>query len=204
MLHDHVLLEGHRAPAVTHPGLHRVVAHRQHARGQAQGVDHGAVRLRQARSIAQELSAQQAHREVAIPEAKPGGRPGGFERVHHLPAVAPQPVAALVDQVSQPVGHQIGIGRHVHAVHLDVVGRVGHHHQVVTHVQEPAGELRAAGAAGQRDNAPRHGSGAGGLGPAVHEQVERELGVVGGRVTAEVGDSGLGQHLVVQEGIAGA
>ncbi len=62
-----------------------------------------------------------------------------------------QPPAALVDPVGQPERHQVGIGRDVGAVDLDVVAGVGDHHQLVgaDHVEHAAGELGAAGAAGE-------------------------------------------------------
>ena len=42
------------------------------------------------------------------------------------------------------------------------------------------------------------------LGPAVHEDVERQVGVRLARVAVEVGDARLGEHLVVDERVAGA
>ena len=49
--------------------------------------------------------------------------------------------------------HEVGIGAHVGAVDLDVVGGVGHHDELVAdHVEHPAGELGAARAAGEDDD----------------------------------------------------
>jgi hypothetical protein len=61
-----------------------------------------------------------------------------------VPGVAPQPVAALVDLVGQPVGDEVGIRRDVDAVDLRVVPGVGDDDQVVALVDQPPGELGAA------------------------------------------------------------
>ena len=98
---------------------------------------------------AQALRPEQAHREVAVAEAKPGRPPSALERVHHLPGVVPQPPAALVDLVRQPVGHEVRVRGHVHAVYLHVVAGVGHHGELVARVREPARELCPAASPGQ-------------------------------------------------------
>ena len=70
-----------------------------------------------------------------------------------MEGVAPQAPAALVDAVGQPERAQVGIGADVGAVGLDVVGRVGHHHELVADdVEHPAGELGAARPAGEDDH----------------------------------------------------
>ena len=67
--------------------------------------------------------------------------------------VAGQAPAALVDAVGQPERDEVGVGRDVRAVELDVVAGVGDHDEVARrHVEHPARELRAAGAAGQDDD----------------------------------------------------
>ncbi len=108
---------------------------------------------RLAPALAHPLGAQQAHRQVAVAQPEPGGPAGGLERRHHLPAVAGDAPAALVDQVGQPPGHEIRVGRDVHAVDLHVVAGVGDHRQLARahHVEHPAGELGAARAAGEDD-----------------------------------------------------
>ena len=65
-----------------------------------------------------------------------------------------QAPAALVDQVGEPEGHEVGVGRDVRAVDLDVVAGVGDHDEALgaDDVEHPARELRAAGAAGEHDD----------------------------------------------------
>jgi hypothetical protein len=69
-----------------------------------------------------------------------------------VPGVVAQAVAALVDLVGEPVRDQVRVGRDVDAVDLDVVAGVGDDDQVVGLVQQAAGELGAARAAGEEDD----------------------------------------------------
>ena len=65
----------------------------------------------------------------------------------------PQPRSSM-RSASQNV-HEVGVGRDVRAVDLDVVGGVGDDDEVVADdVEHPARELRAAGAAGEDDDRP--------------------------------------------------
>ncbi len=82
-------------------------------------------------------------------------RTGRLERLHHLPRVVAQSPAALIDRVGEPVGHQVGIGGDVHAVDLDVVRGVGNDRQLGGHVEQAAGELGAARAAGEQKRQTR-------------------------------------------------
>ena len=66
--------------------------------------------------------------------------------------VARQAPAALVDAVGEPERDEVGVGRDVAAVDLDVVARVRDHHQLVADlVEQAAGELRSARPAGEED-----------------------------------------------------
>ena len=104
-----------------------------------------------ARPLASALRADQAHRQVAVAEAEPGGRPARSSAPITSQVSSRMPVAALVDHVGEPVGHEVRVGRDVHAVDLHVVAGVGDHRQVgrADHVEQPAGELGPAGPAGE-------------------------------------------------------
>ena len=71
--------------------------------------------------------------------------------------VVAQPPAALVDAVGEPERDEVGVGRDVTAVDLDVVARVGDHDEVLADdVEHPAGELGPAGPAGEHDDRSGH------------------------------------------------
>jgi hypothetical protein len=91
----------------------------------------------------QQLGADQTHREVAVAEPEPRLAAAGRECVHHVPRVARDAVAALVDGVGEPVGHEVRVRRDVHAVDLRVVGGVRDHDELVGRVEHPARELCA-------------------------------------------------------------
>ena len=107
------------------------------------------VRIGEAGARAKVLGADQAHREIAVPEAEPRGVARVLERVHEVPGVAGDPESARVDPVREPVGDQVGVRRHVDAIDLDVVRGVCDHRELggAHHVEHPARELRTAGAA---------------------------------------------------------
>ena len=67
-------------------------------------------------------------------------------------------IRAFVDLVRQPVRDEVGVGRDVDAVDLDVVAGVGDDRQLARHLQQAAGELGAARAAREEGYA-RAGSG---------------------------------------------
>ena len=113
------------------------------------------LRLGEACARAQALGAHEARRKVAVAEPEPVRHPGGLERLHHLPGVVAQAPAALVDRVGEPVRHEVGVGRDVDAVDLDVVARVGDDGELAGDVEQAAGELGAARAAGQQQRQTR-------------------------------------------------
>ena len=148
-LEDHELLEGELAatrlargsePARPPSGAPGRYAERVHDRG---------VGARRTFAPPQQLGAKQAERQVAVAEPEPGVPAGRLERRHHLEAVAAQPVAAFVDRVGQPVGHEVGIRGDVHAVDLHVVAGVGDHGKAIGpgHIEQPTCQLGPAGAA---------------------------------------------------------
>jgi hypothetical protein len=68
--------------------------------------------------------------------------------LHLLERVARDAPAALVDDAGEPPGDEVGIGRDVHAVDLEVVARVRDDRDVVV-LGETRRELGPAGAAGE-------------------------------------------------------
>ena len=103
---------------------------------------------------ASSLRPLQAPCEVAIAEVEPHLDAQPAQRVHHREGVVAQTPAALVDHTGQPEGDQVGVGRDVRAVDLDVIARVGDHRQPLRaeRVGDAPRELRAAGPAGQQDD----------------------------------------------------
>ena len=101
---------------------------------------------------AQAARAAHAERQVAVAEVEPHVVAQLAQAVHHVERVAGQAPAALVDQVGEPERDEVGVGRDVGAVDLDVVAGVGDHGELVADdVEQPAGELGAAGTAGEQD-----------------------------------------------------
>ena len=149
-LDDHELLERQSSAAGGHERAHRLVAHGKHPGPRSHRLHDGGVRLGQSASGAQQLGAKEAHGQVGVAQPEPGRPAGTLERRHHLPRVAAYAVTALVDRVGQPVGHEVGIRRHVDPVDLHVVGGVSHDRQVVRHIEQAAGQLGAAGPAGEQ------------------------------------------------------
>ena len=97
--------------------------------------------------------AAQADGQVAVAEVEPHVDAELAQLVHRVEGVALQAPAALVDAVGEPERAQVGVGADVRAVGLDVVGGVGHHHELVADdVEHPAGELGAARPAGEDDD----------------------------------------------------
>ena len=92
----------------------------------------------------------QADREITVTEVEPDVDAELPQLIHRVEAVVGQAPAALVDPVGQPERDEVRVGGDVGAVDLDVVAGVGDHDELLTgHVEHPAGELGAAGAAGQ-------------------------------------------------------
>jgi hypothetical protein len=108
----------------------------------------------QPRALAEGAGPLESDRQVAVAEVEPHVDPEVAQPVHHLEGVVAQAPAALVDEVGQPERHQVGIGRDVGAVDLDVIAGVGDDDQIVGahHVEHAACELCAAGAAGEHDD----------------------------------------------------
>ena len=151
-LADHELLEGAPAGgARAHPRAHGIVAHRQHPRAHADRLVQARQRRGRGESLGEHPRALQAPGQVAVAEVEPHVHAELAQRVHHREGVAAQAPAALVDRVGQPEGHEVGVGRDVRAVDLDVVARVDDRGETLGagHVGDPPRELGAAGAAGE-------------------------------------------------------
>ena len=117
---------------VAHPRAHRVVAHRQHARSARRCAAFSRASAAVGRApFGEHARALHAPGEIAVAEVEPDIRPERPQGVHHRKAVVAQAPAALVDLVGQPEGDQVGVGRDVRAVDLDVVAGVGDHHQAL-------------------------------------------------------------------------
>ena len=154
-LADHELLEGAPAGGRADPGAHGVVAHRQHSRAHADRLVQARERRRRREAVlGAHPRALQAPREVAVAEVEPHLRAELAQRVHHREGVAAQAPAALVDQVGEPEGDEVGVGGDVRAVDLDVVAGVRDHGEPrgLDDVEHAPRELGAAGAAGEDDD----------------------------------------------------
>ena len=142
------------APAPADPRAHRVVAHRQHPRRarRTRGADSSAISVSGSPAASRRARARHSARSRS-PRLNQTSSPSSAQRVHHRERVVGEPPAALVDAVGQPERHEVGVGGDVAAVDLDVVAGVGDHHSVAPATsQQAAGELGAAGAAGEEDH----------------------------------------------------
>ena len=102
--------------------------------------------------LGQHPGALHAPGEVAVAEVEPYVVSELAQAVHDGEGVIVQSPAALVDQIGEPERHEVGIGRDVRAVDLDVVTGVGDHRQVlgrVDRIGHAPRELGAAGAPGE-------------------------------------------------------
>ena len=150
-LADHELLERVPGPARLHVGAHRLVAHRQHARLDAERPARLVDRLGQPGALGEPAGAAHAQREVAVAEVEPDVVAELAQAVHDVEGVAGQAPAALVDAVGEPEGDEVGVGGDVGAVDLDVVGGVGDDDELVRLVEQAARELGSAGPAREQD-----------------------------------------------------
>ena len=103
---------------------------RQHARRDAERPRQLRERLGQPRALAEPPRPLQADREVAVAEVEPDVLAERAQGVHHHEGVVAQAPAALVDAIGQPVEDEVGVGRDVAAVDLDVVAGVGDHDEI--------------------------------------------------------------------------
>ena len=116
-------------------------------------------RVGQPRALAEPPRALEADREVAVAEVEPDVLAERAQGVHHHEGVVAQAPAALVDAVGQPVEDEVGVGRDVAAVDLDVVAGVGDHDELVADlVEQAAGELGATRTARQQNHGGAHGA----------------------------------------------
>jgi hypothetical protein len=100
---------------------------------------------------------RQADRQVPVAEVEPHVLAERAQRRHHLERVVAQSPATRIDAVGEPEGDEVGVGRDVAAVDLDVVARVGDHDQILADdVEHPAGELRASRPTREHDDRGRH------------------------------------------------
>ena len=107
--------------------------------------------LGQRSSRPQKLGPDETHGEVAVAEANQCGGAAALKHVHHLPRVAVQAPAALVDRVGQPVGHEVGVGGDVNPVDVHVVTGVGDHAELAGNARQAAPQPGPARAAGEQD-----------------------------------------------------
>ena len=150
-LADHELLERVPGPARLHVRAHGLVAHRQHAGGDAECAARLVDRLGQPGALGQALRAAQAQGEVAVAEVEPDVLAELAQSVHHLEGVAGQAPAALVDPVGEPERDEVGVGGDVAVVDLHVVAGVGDNRQLVRLVEQAARQLGAARPARQQN-----------------------------------------------------
>ena len=147
---DHPLLE--RRPV--DPGADGLVAHRQHAGGDAERRAQRVERLRQPLAGAQPRArrSRQISRSSS-PRLNQTSSPRARSRsmAWNVSPSRPQPRASM--RSASQNSDQVRVGGDVGAVDLDVVAGVGHDDQLVADdVEHPARELRAAGAAGEDDD----------------------------------------------------
>ena len=108
---------------------------------------------RSARALGQPPRALQAERQVAVAEVEPESVAELAQRRPSLRTCRRRgPSRARRSRSASQKVTRSGSGETCDAVDLDVVAGVGDHDQLVAdHVEHPAGELRAAGAAGEDD-----------------------------------------------------
>ena len=117
-------------------------------------------RLGQPRALAEPPRALEADREVAVAEVEPDVLAERAQGVHHHEGVVAQAPAAIVDAVGQPVEDEVGVGRDVAAVHLDVIAGVGDHDEIVADLfEQSARQLGASRTARQQNHGGAHGAG---------------------------------------------
>ena len=130
-LADHELLEVAPAGVVRIHVCTRLVAHRQHPRAHADRLVQLAAPRWGAAPRRVHAPALQAPGEVAVAEVEPHVGAERAQRLHDAKVSPLDAPAALVDEVGQPEGHEVGVGGDVRAVDLDVVAGVGDHDQLV-------------------------------------------------------------------------
>ena len=147
---DHELLQRPPAPGGEHRRPDRLVGHRQHGGRDPERGGEPRLGCRLALALTEHPSPLQADREITVTEVEPDVDAELPQLIHRVEAVGCQAPAALVDPVGQPERDEVRVGGDVGAVDLDVVAGVGDHDEPLTDdVEHPAGELGAAGAAGQ-------------------------------------------------------
>ena len=141
---------GARADERTQP----LVARREHPCPHSDGGVQPRERRRGGGTRGYQPRALHAPREVAVAEVEPNLHAERAQRVHDGERVAGQAPAARVDEVGEPEGDEVGVGRDVRAVDLDVISRVHDRRQPLglDHVGHPPHELGAAGPAGEHDD----------------------------------------------------
>ena len=156
---DHELLERPPAFAGHHAGPDGEVGHRQDPAGRVQCVGDRGVGIGESLALLEPAGALDPDRQILVAEVEPHVDRQALEAVHHVEGVAGDAPAALVDPIGEPERDQVGVGRHVRAVDLDVVAGVRDHDELVgsDHVEHAAGELCAASPAGEHDDRPAHG-----------------------------------------------
>ena len=150
-LADHELLERVPGPARLHVRPDGLVAHRQHLRSYGERRAGLVDRLGQPGALGEPAGAAHAQREVSVAEVEPDVVAQLAQAVHHVEGVAGQAPAALVDAVGEPEGDEVGVGRDVRAVDLDVVRGVGDDDELAGLVEEAARELGSARPAREQD-----------------------------------------------------
>ncbi len=127
-----------------HPRADRPVAHRQHPGSDAER----RASAPRARSVSRAppssaRARSMPDRQVAVAEVEPHLDAELAQPVHHVEGVAGQSPAALVDPVGEPERDQVGVGRDVGAVDLDVVAGVGDHDELARDRRRRASRGRA-------------------------------------------------------------
>ena len=155
-----IVLEGERAFRRLDDGRHRIVAHGQDARLDAEP------RAQCSRDRAQALARPQSpgtldmDGEVLVAEEEPGLAAERAERRHEGAALpCPPPAGLRVREPGEGVGERVEVGADLEAEMLEVVAGVGDDGEpggVVKHVAEPECELGAADTPGERHVAGAH------------------------------------------------
>ena len=156
---DHEVLKRQPASARHHASPDGCVAHRQDAARSFQCAGDRGVGIREPLALVEPAGALDPDREVLVTEVEPHVDRQPLETLHHAERVIGEAPAALVDPIREPERDQVGVGRHVRAVDLDVIAGVRDHDQRVAadDIEHSARELCSAGTSGEHDDGTAHG-----------------------------------------------
>src|SRR5207237_336976 len=103
------------------------IGHRKYSGPDTKGFGEFCVGVSQAYAVGQQAGALEPDREVSVTEVEPDLQAELSQPVHNRERVSPEAPAAVIDPVREPERDQVGVGRNVGAVDLEVVAGVSDH-----------------------------------------------------------------------------